>query len=271
MHSYVTEEEFTSLTENLRVELAEAIHNDTCRIVNKLDAPIKVRNTFYNNVVKRTIDLIIASVAFVLLLPVNMFIAIITFFDVGHPILFKQKRIGLNGKLFNMIKFRNMTNETDENGTLLMPEDRITKWGKFVRKTSLDELLNLICVIKGDMSIIGPRPMPEKYKNRFSKNHYQRHNVRPGLECPFHNKKLASKGWQGRFENDLWYVKHVGFITDVKMFVLLVKKVLCKKEREESASGKTGEFMGYDKRGKAIDSNCIPRKYLEELMSNQHR
>lgn len=270
MLRYVSEKEFTSLTEEQRVMLANSIHKDVADITDKLDKPIKRRKSFYNDVVKRGFDFAIALIAFIIVLPINLIIAIVTFFDVGCPIIFKQRRIGKNGKMFNMIKFRNMTNETDENGTLLMPEERITKWGRFVRKTSLDELLNLLCIIKGDMSIIGPRPMPEKYKNRFSKKHFQRHNVRPGLECPFHNKKLASKGWQGRFENDIWYVKHVGFITDVKMFVLLVKKVLCKKEREESASGKTGEFMGYDKRGKAIDSNCIPRKYLEELMSNQH-
>ena len=117
-----------------------------------------MKNTFYTCFGKRLIDLFISGVALLVFFPINLFIGIVTMFDVGFPIFFKQKRIGKNGKPFTMIKFRNMTNKTDENGNLLRADLRVTKWGRFVRSTSLDELLNFINIFKGDMSIILPTP-----------------------------------------------------------------------------------------------------------------
>ncbi|MBR3469131.1 MAG: sugar transferase [Lachnospiraceae bacterium] len=258
--AFISEEEWSGVTEEKRQVIAAAISKDR----DDLDfREIQLPNTFYVKYGKRLLDILLSGLACIVVFPFNLIIGIITFFDVGSPIFFRQVRVGRNGRFFSLIKFRNMTNETNEQGVLLPPEQRVTKWGKFVRKTSLDELLNFWSILKGDMSIIGPRPLPEKYAIRFSKYHQQRHLVRPGLECPFHECKLAKLGWQGRFENDIWYVEHLSFLTDVKMSCLLVKKVFSKAERGESANGETREFMGYKEDGTVMSAREIPRKYLE--------
>ena len=262
-NAFISEDEWNCISEENRQIIAEAISKD--RIENKEVNSNILPNTFYVKYGKRMLDIIIGSVACLVSLIINIIVAIITLIDVGRPILFKQERVGRNGKVFKLIKFRNMTNETNDQGILLPPEERITKWGKFVRRTSLDELLNFWSILKGDMSIIGPRPLPTKYINRFSEYHKQRHLVRPGLECPFHDKSLAPKGWEGRLDNDVWYVEHVSFTTDLKMLFLLVKKVFSKKERIASACGKTGEFIGYCEDGSIMNEYMIPRKYLTVL------
>ena len=257
--TFITEDEWDHISEDNRRKIAVAIRND------RPDGDyheIVLPNTFYVRFGKRLLDILFAGIACLVFLPINLLIAIITFFDVGRPIFFKQVRVGKNGKLFSLMKFRNMTNEKNEQGVLLPPEKRVTKWGKIVRKTSLDELLNFWSIFKGDMSLIGPRPLPQKYFVRFNAFHQQRHLLKPGLECPFHERGLASQGWQGRLDNDIWYVENISFKTDVKMAFLLVKKVFSKEEREASASGKTGEFIGYCENGSIMNEWCIPRKYL---------
>ena len=256
---YITPEEWSHITEDERQMIASAVSKDNVSIPVE---SIAVKRSFYAKYGKRLLDIIVGGTAFLIALPINLIIGIVTFFDVGRPIFFSQERIGKDGKPFKLTKFRNMTNETNEDGILLPPEQRITKWGSFVRKTSLDELLNLWNVVKGDMSIIGPRPLTRKYYERFNDYHQQRHMIRPGLECPFHDKKCAKLGWQGRFDNDVWYVENVSFSTDIKMFFYLIKKVLSKKERAESASGQTGEFIGYSPDGTVMNEFNIPRKYL---------
>ena len=258
--AFISEEEWNHISEDNRQAIAAAISMD------REEAPdfqrIELPNTFYVKCGKRLLDILLGGFACIVFLIVNLIIAIVTYFDVGSPIIFRQERVGKDGKLFSLMKFRNMTNETNAEGILLPPEQRVTKWGKFVRKTSLDELMNFWSILKGDMSVIGPRPLPKKYVIRFSKYHQQRHLVRPGLECPFHDNALAKMGWQGRFDNDIWYVKNISFKTDVMMAFLLVKKVFSKEEREASASGKTGEFIGYNEDGSVMNEWEIPRKYL---------
>lgn len=264
MTGYITEKEWDHLDEENRQKIASVVAADNRLRTIEQRKRITLRNSFYVRYVKRMIDIVLAGIAFIFFIPVNLILAVITFFDVGRPILFKQQRIGKDGKLFTLIKFRNMNNATNEEGILLQPEERITKWGRFVRETSLDELLNFWSVLKGDMSIIGPRPLPKKYMNRFSIYHQQRHLVRPGLECPFHDSKVTvNHGWQERLDNDVWYVENISFATDVKLFFGLLKKVFSKNERLISASGKMGEFIGYHEDGRVMTQWEIPRKYIK--------
>ena len=264
---YISREQWEQLTAEDKDKIIRIIMNERIQRENPADNSVKPRKTFYTMYGKRIIDILVSGAALFVTAPVNAVIMVITYFDVGSPVLFRQKRIGKNEKFFYLCKFRNMTNDTNERGELLPPSKRVTKWGKFVRSTSLDELLNFWSILKGDMSIIGPRPMPEQYLERMSRRHRQRHLVRPGLECPFHSRKFASGGWHGRFENDIWYVENASFSTDLKMLALLVKKVFSRAERCESADGTVGEFIGYNRKGFAIDEYKIPARYLKYVKS----
>ena len=257
----ISPEEWNHISENDRQAIAAAICEDNKRKAGRGEV-IPMKRSFYVRYGKRMLDIVIGLVACIVLAPVNFLLAAITFLDVGSPILFRQERVGKDGKPFCLVKFRNMTNETNEKGILLPPEQRVTRWGRFVRRASLDELLNFWSILKGDMSVIGPRPLPKKYIGRFNTYHQQRHFVRPGLECPFHDPSLAVQGWQGRLDNDVWYVRNISLKTDVKMMLLLVKKVFSGKERTESAAGRTGEFIGYCEDGSVMNEWNIPRKYL---------
>lgn len=190
---------------------------------------VKPSKNFYSLVGKRLLDIVISFVLIILTLPINILLAIATLIDVGFPIFFVQKRVGFKNKIFNIVKFRNMTNQKDENGNLLPASKRVTKFGKFVRKTSLDELLQLYLVFVGKMSIIGPRPLVVEYLDFYSERHKQRHLVKPGLECPPHASNVSIFKWEDKFENDIWYVEHLSFKTDVKMFVMLIRYIFNKK------------------------------------------
>lgn len=232
-------------------------------MVSRKSAPVHPKKSFYAKYIKRLIDLIIVIPVFIILLPVNLLIAIVTFFDVGTPIFFKQKRTGKDGKTFYLVKFRNMTNDKDEFGNLLPPSQRVTKWGAFVRKYSLDELLNFWSILRGDMTIIGPRPLPSSFDERYSDRHKMRTAVKPGLECPSINIKTSVRLYQEQFENDIWYVENIGFITDIKMVIALVKLVFNSKERGDHATVGGGDFVGYDDDGIAFSMRRIPQKYEE--------
>ena len=229
--------------------------------VNANSLPVHPKKSFYARYIKRIIDLVIAAPAFLVLLPVNVVIGVVTFFDVGAPIFFKQKRSGKNGKPFYLVKFRNMTNAKDKFGNLLPPSQRVTKWGAFVRKYSLDELLNFWSILKGDMTIIGPRPLPSSFDERYSDRHKMRTAVKPGLECPSVHSNKSVRLYQEQFENDIWYVEHISFLTDVKMVIALIKLVFNAKERSDHAAVGGGDFVGYDDNGVAFSMRRIPEKY----------
>ncbi len=262
--------DYDKLPDAIQVEIARQIAEDNLEHSEQFYPEAKARNGFYNTVIKRLIDLIISSVALVLFFPINFIIGLVTYFDVGSPIFFKQKRMGKNCELFTMVKFRNMTNEVDENGVLLRADLRVTKWGKFVRSTSLDELLNFINIFKGDMSIIGPRPLPLVYKGRFNNYHNLRHGVRPGLDCPLRDpSKLMT--WENRLENDAWYAQNVSFKTDIKLVFLLIRETLFGKDKATRSEGfSEGSFMGYYEDGRIMDSNSIPEKYYDMVLSKEH-
>ena len=145
----------------------------------------------------------------------------------GSPVIYKTKRPGKDSKIFELYKFRSMTNAKDENGVLLPENKRITKFGLFLRRTSIDELPELLNIIRGDMSIIGPRPLLTEYLPLYSQRHAMRHSVRPGLACvrirPSDSKTWT---WREQFENDIYYIKHVSFVTDVRMIFAIIKEVI---------------------------------------------
>ena len=253
-------------TDSERRIMAAFIREDNLKHANELAEPVTVKNTIYTRVVKRFIDFIVSGIILILTLPINLVIAVVTFFDVGRPIFFMQQRVGYRGKFFNLVKFRNMTNERDSNGELLLPKDRVTKWGRFVRRTSLDELLNFWSILKGDMSLIGPRPLLPKYQEMFTERHKMRNFQRPGLECPYLIPKPATGNhWNDILENDIWYVENVSFITDVRMLFALVKLVFNRKETKGRANANRGAFMGYDENGIALSSQNLPEQYINRL------
>ncbi len=257
--------DYDKLPDEIQIEIAKRIAADNLENSDQFYPEVKPKNGIYNRYIKRAIDLMVSSVALILFFPINFFIGVVTFFDVGSPIFFKQRRMGKDCKTFTMIKFRNMTNEVDENGVLLRADLRVTKWGKFVRSTSLDELLNFINIFKGEMSIIGPRPLPLVYKDRFNKFHNVRHGVRPGLDCPLRDpSKLMT--WENRLENDAWYAQNVSFRTDMKLVFLLVRETLFGKDKATRSQGfSEGSFMGYYEDGRVMDSNNIPEQYYDGL------
>ena len=246
--------------------VAKVIREDTMESVNIHSKKVYPRTSFYTKYGKRILDIIISSIAILVAFPVNLLIGIITFFDVGYPIFFRQERLGKDGKVFTITKFRNMTNEKDKNGDLLPAEQRVTKIGYYVRKTSLDELLNFWSILKGDMSVIGPRPLEPVYNDRYSERHKMRMAVRPGLECPILYETKQKITWYRQFENDIYYVENVSLILDLKMAVSLVKMVFNKERNSIRGASARGGFVGYTLGGDTISSHRVPAKYVEKAL-----
>lgn len=252
--------------------IAKMVAENNLQRVNENSAPVTPKMSFYTKYIKRLIDLVVVIPVFLLLFPVNLVLGIITYFDVGFPIFFKQKRIGKDGKPFYLVKFRNMTNEKDAFGNLLPPSERVTKFGKFVRKYSLDELLNFWSILKGDMTLIGPRPMPVEFEERYSNRHRMRSAVKPGLECPCIHADGHVRLYQEQFENDVWYVENVSFLVDVKMVISLFRMVFNAKERGDHAVVGGGNFVGYNDEGEAFSMRRIPERYekaYQELLEKE--
>lgn len=250
------------------IEIAGYIKEDTLDVVNQREHAFQPKDTFYTRYGKRFLDILISGAALLVTAPINLVIAVITYFDVGRPLIFQQVRVGKDRKEFVIYKFRNMTNETDANGELLPPEERVTKWGKFVRKTSLDELMNFVSVFKGDMSLIGPRPLIRSYVGRLHSRHLMMYSVRPGLECPILKKLDHPASWQDRLDNYVWYAENVSLLVDVKMVFRMVSLVFESASSSKRSVSKNGAVLGYDMDGNVIDSNAVPEKYVEKLLDN---
>lgn len=247
-----------------KMEIAEILKEDNLKIVNGRIKDVKVKKSFYTKYGKRILDFIFALFALLITMPINLLIALATLIDVGSPILFKQQRVGKDGKIFYIYKFRNMTNEVDDNGELLPATQRVTKWGKFVRKTSLDELLNFWSILNGSMSIIGPRPLLDYYLHRFNDHHKMRCAVRPGLECPSLKPLDHIMSWEERFDNDIWYVENCTLLLDIKLLFRIVQIALDKKSIAQRSAADNGGFLGYDINGKVICTKLVPDKYVNE-------
>ncbi|MDB4822121.1 sugar transferase [Candidatus Pseudothioglobus singularis] len=175
--------------------------------------------------IKRLFDIILSTLLLILLLPILIVISIIIFFKIGFPIFFKQERPGLNGKVFTMIKFRTMSNDIDENGVLLNENKRLLKFGKLLRSSSLDELPELWNVLKGDMSIVGPRPLLVEYLALYSSEQSRRHEAKPGITGWAQINGRNSISWEEKFSLDLWYVENQSFLIDIKVILITIVKV----------------------------------------------
>lgn len=186
-------------------------------------------------------DFVLSLMAIIVLFPLFLIIAILVRINLGSPVIFKQKRPGLNERIFTMYKFRTMTDKRDEYGELLPDNERLTKFGRLLRSTSLDELPELINILKGDMSLVGPRPLLVQYLYLYDENQKRRHNVRPGLTglAQVNGRNLLS--WEERFELDIEYVENVRFITDIKIIFGTIKKVFTR----EGINDNNGLTMDY--------------------------
>ena len=199
---------------------------------------------FYEKFIKRPQDFLCALAAIVVLSPVMLVTAILVRTKLGSPIIFKQERPGLNGKIFTLYKFRTMTDKTDENGNLLPDEIRLTSFGKKLRSTSLDELPELFNILNGDMAVVGPRPLLVRYLPRYNAHQARRHEVRPGFTGYAQVNGRNSITWEDKFDKDVYYVDHVTFLGDWKIIFQTVKTVWKREGISSDTSATMEEFMG---------------------------
>ncbi|SHF95671.1 Sugar transferase involved in LPS biosynthesis (colanic, teichoic acid) [Bacteroides faecichinchillae] len=199
----------------------------------------------YKNYFKRIVDFIIVFITLSIIWPILLFITIwLHFANKGAGAFFTQERPGKNGKIFKVIKFKTMTDERDAEGNLLPDADRLTPVGKFVRSTSIDELPQLINVLKGDMALIGPRPLLVKYLPLYSKEQARRHEVRPGITGWAQVNGRNNISWTKKFELDVWYVDHCSLMTDIKVILFSIKKVLFREDISKEGQATTIPFNG---------------------------
>ena len=198
----------------------------------------------YRTYIKRIIDLTIAFFGILFLLPIFLLIILIVKINLGSPIFFIQKRPGRNGKVFYIYKFRTMINKFDKNGNILSDEKRLTKFGKFLRSTSLDELPELINVIKGDRSLVGPRPLLLEYLPLYSKRQSIRHKVKPGITGWAQINGRNAISWNEKFELDVWYVYNLSVGLDIKILWLTLKKVILRNDISHNNHVTMNKFKG---------------------------
>lgn len=193
---------------------------------------------------KRLLDIIIASIALILLSPLYAFVAYKVKKNLGSPVLFRQVRPGLHGKPFEMIKFRTMKDALDEQGNPLPDSERLTAFGKMLRSTSLDEMPELWNVIKGDMSVVGPRPLLMEYLPLYNKEQAKRHDVRPGMTGHAQVNGRNAISWEQKFKLDTWYVENRSLWLDFKIMLQTVKKVIAKDDINETGEATMTKFTG---------------------------
>lgn len=209
----------------------------------------------YEKYIKRMLDFILSLIALICLSPVLLIVSIFVRTKLGSPIIFKQQRPGKNEKIFTLYKFRTMTDEKDENGKLLPDSQRLTKFGKFLRSTSLDELPELINIIKGDMAIVGPRPLLVQYLPYYTDKERHRHDVRPGLTGLAQIKGRNLCSWDEKFQYDIKYINNITFINDIKIIISTIIKVF---KRE-----------GISQEGNATMENLIEYRNKEGVKNNE--
>ncbi len=199
---------------------------------------------FYQKFGKRYLDIVCSMMAVIVLGIPMLIVAILIRINLGSPVIFKQKRIGKDNKEFMLYKFRSMTDARDENGIYLPDEQRITKLGTFIRETSIDELPSLFNILRGEMSIIGPRPLPVRYGSRFTPEQLRRHEVKPGLSNPSTVNGRNLQSWEEQFVGDVWYVDNVSFSVDVKSVFDTIHVVLTREGSVAEDGSNRGEFIG---------------------------
>lgn len=199
---------------------------------------------FYEKYIKRLLDFTLSFLALIVLSPVLLVTAVLVRIKLGSPIIFHQERPGKSEKIFRLYKFRSMTDECDENGDLLPDDQRLTRFGQILRSTSLDELPELWNILRGDMSIVGPRPLLVKYLPLYNEEQRHRHDVRPGLTGWAQANGRNAISWEEKFKLDVWYVQHISFWVDVKVIFMTVKKVFCRDGISSETSVTMEEFSG---------------------------
>ena len=201
--------------------------------------------------IKRILDIISSLLAIIILSPLLAVTAVLVKTKLGSPVLFKQERPGKDEKIFTLMKFRTMTDERDENGELLPDEVRLTKFGKFLRSTSIDELPELFNILKGDMSVIGPRPLLVEYIPRYNEHQHRRHEVRPGLSGWAQVNGRNTVSWEDKFDMDVHYVDNYSFAMDVKILFMTVLNVLRREGISSETSATMEVFMGTSEKEEA--------------------
>ncbi|MBT9148149.1 MAG: Undecaprenyl phosphate N,N'-diacetylbacillosamine 1-phosphate transferase [Syntrophomonadaceae bacterium] len=210
---------------------------------------MQTKGGLYRRYFKRPMDVILSLIALIVLSPVLLIVGVLVRLKLGSPVLFMQKRPGTNEKIFTMYKFKTMTDEKDEHGELLPDSLRLTKFGKLLRGTSLDELPELFNVLRGDMSLVGPRPLLVQYLPLYTHHQKRRHEVRPGLSGLAQISGRNSIGWEDKFNLDVQYVDNISFIGDWKIIFFTVKKVFVR-EGINSDTAATMEFFKGVERGR---------------------
>lgn len=199
----------------------------------------------YKKYIKRLLDIVISLTALIILSPVMLIVAILVRIKLGSPVIFKQERPGKDEKIFKLYKFRSMSDKKDENGKLLPDAERLTKFGKILRATSLDELPELVNILKGEMSLIGPRPLAVCYLPYYNEEEKKRHSVRPGLTGLAQINGRNSLNWEERFSYDIEYVENISFTNDLKILFKTVYKVFKRDGVVTRGTGKTIDFDEY--------------------------
>lgn len=195
-------------------------------------------------IIKRIIDILLSFIALILLSPIFLIVSLMIRIKLGSPIFFIQERPGKNGEIFKMIKFRTMLNTTDKNGSLLPNEMRHTKFGKILRSTSLDELPELINVLKGDMSLVGPRPLLVEYLPLYNEYQSRRHEVKPGITGLAQVNGRNTISWEEKFDYDVWYVDNFNLLIDVRIIFQTIINVFARKDINQSEGVTMAKFRG---------------------------
>jgi len=202
------------------------------------------QSVFYEKGIKRILDAGFSAMGLLVLSPVMLVTAILVKKNLGSPVIFCQPRPGRNGKVFNLYKFRTMKDARGKNGELLPDEQRLTSFGQALRATSLDELPELWNILKGDMSLVGPRPLLVQYLPRYNEEQRRRHDVRPGLTGWAQVNGRNNISWEEKFRYDVWYVDHVSILLDAKILLMTVGKILKREGISSEGSATMEEFMG---------------------------
>ncbi len=203
----------------------------------------------YRRHLKRVFDLCVASIALVTLAPLLLILATLVRIRLGAPVIFRQQRPGLHGRPFTMLKFRSMTNARDAEGNLLPDEQRLTPFGRFLRSSSLDELPELINVIRGDMSLVGPRPLLMEYLDRYTPEQMRRHEVRPGITGWAQVNGRNAISWDQKLTLDVWYVDHLSFWLDLRILALTIWRVAQRDGISQHGCATTTIFQGTSEGG----------------------
>lgn len=200
----------------------------------------------FQNVVKRTIDIVCSGLGLIVLSPILLITAVLIRIKLGSPIFFIQDRVGKDGKVFKMIKFRTMLDAVDKWGEPLPDEERMTSFGQLLRSTSIDELPELINVFKGDMSLVGPRPLLVEYKELYSPEQFRRHEVRPGITGWAQVNGRNNISWCKKFELDVWYIDNKSLLMDMKILIMTVLKVIKRADINQDGEVTVEDFNGYN-------------------------